>query len=169
MKKVKEQLGKEVSRNLLFLHAITRCDTSLFYGVGKATALKKFENVLNFKEQANVFSYHNSAVSDVVTTGEKALVSLFGGKPGVGLNNLRYQRYFGKTCKQDFSYWPTESAPNSSCCSISQPARLPTGKAVAWRRCWHVDRWKIGGGKSLMIKYFLLQWTCRLPKNRFFS
>ena len=104
MKKVKEQLGKEVSRNLLFLHAITRCDTSLFYGVGKATALKKFENVLNFKEQANVFSYHNSAVSDVVTTDEKALVSLFGGKPGVGLNNLRYQRYFGKICKQDVSY-----------------------------------------------------------------
>ena len=72
------------------------------------------------------------------TAGEKALVSLFGGKPGVGLNNLRYQRYFGKTCKQDVSYWPTESAPNSSCCSISQPARLPAGKAVTWRRCWHI-------------------------------
>ena len=90
MKNVKKQLGKEVC--LLFLHAITRCDTtSILYGVGKATALKKFGNVFNFKEQANVFSYH-SAVSDVVAIGEKALVSLFGGKPGVGLNNLRFQR-----------------------------------------------------------------------------
>ena len=90
MKNVKEQLGKEVC--LLHLHAITRCDTtSILYEAGKATALKKFENVFNFKEQANDFSYH-SAVSDVVTIGEKALVSLFGGNPGVGLNIFRYQR-----------------------------------------------------------------------------
>ena len=77
MKKVKEQLGKEVCRNLLFLHAITRCDTtSRLYGVGKATVLTKFENVLSFKEQANVFSCH-SALSDVVTEGEKALIYHF--------------------------------------------------------------------------------------------
>ena len=80
MKKVKEQLGKEVCRNLFFLHAITGCDTtSRLYGVGKAAVLKKFENILSFKEQANVFSCH-SAVSNVVTAGEKALVSLFGGE-----------------------------------------------------------------------------------------
>ena len=85
MKNVKEHLGKEVC--LLFLNAITRCDTtSILYGVGKATALKKFENVFNFKEQTNVFSYL-SAVSEVVTMGEKALVSLFGGKPGVSLKS----------------------------------------------------------------------------------
>ena len=94
MKKVKEQLGKEVCRNLLYHHAITGCDTtSRLYGVARATVLKKFENVLHFKEQAYVFSCH-SAVSDVVTAGEKALVSLFGGKPGVGLNAVRHQHYF---------------------------------------------------------------------------
>ncbi|KAJ7387589.1 hypothetical protein OS493_000923 [Desmophyllum pertusum] len=43
--------------------------------LGKATALKKFVDVLYFREQANVFS-SNSVVGDVVTTGEKALVSL---------------------------------------------------------------------------------------------
>ena len=80
MKKVKEQLGKEVCRNLLFLQANTGCDTTLhLYGVGKAAVLKKFEKVLSFKEQANVLSSH-SAVSDVVTAGEKALVSLFRGE-----------------------------------------------------------------------------------------
>ena len=85
MKKVKDQLGEEVCRDLLFLHAITGCDTtSRLYGVGKATALKKLDNVLHFKEQANVFSCH-STVSDVVNAGEKALVSLFRGKPGVCL------------------------------------------------------------------------------------
>ena len=55
MKKAKEQLGKEVCRNFLFLHAVTGCDTTLrIYGVGKAAALKKLENVPYYKEQANV-------------------------------------------------------------------------------------------------------------------
>jgi len=72
MKKVKAQLGKEVCRNLLFLHAINGCDTtSRLYGVGKETAFKRFENALHFKEQANVISCH-SAVSDVFNRGEKA-------------------------------------------------------------------------------------------------
>ena len=43
----------------------------------------------------SVFTCH-SAVSGVVTAGEKALVSLFGSKPVVGLNSIRYQRYFEK-------------------------------------------------------------------------
>ena len=111
VKKVKEQLGKEVCRNLLFLHAITGCDTtSRLYRVGKATALKKFENVLHLKEQANVFSCH-SAVSDVVTAGEKALVSLFRGKPGVGLNALRYQRYFEKLASETSHIEPQNLLP----------------------------------------------------------
>ena len=167
VKKVKEKLGKEVCRNLLFLHAITGCGTtSRLYGVGRATALKKFENVLHFKEQSNVFSCH-SAVSDVVTACEKALVSLFGGKPGVGLNALRYQRYFENLASKTSHIEPQNLPFNSSSCPISQPARLPTGKAVAGRVL--ACQWKTGGGKSLMIKYFLLQRTCRLPQNRFFS
>ena len=114
MKKVKELLGKEVWRNLLFLHAITGCDTtSRLYGVGKATALKKFENVLHFKEQANVFSCH-SAVSDVVSAGEKALVSLFGGKPGVGLNALRHQRYFEKLPSKTSHIEPQNLPPTAA-------------------------------------------------------
>ena len=81
-KKAKDQLGREVCRNILFLHAMTGCHTTSHrYGVGKATGLKKFENVRCFREQANTFSCH-SAVSDVVAAGEKALVALFGGKPG---------------------------------------------------------------------------------------
>ena len=110
MKKVKEQLGKELCRSLLFLHAITGCDTtSRLYGVGKATALKKFENAL----QANVFSCH-SAVSDVVTAGEKALVSLFGGKTGVGLNALRYQRYFEKLASKTSHFEPQNLPPTAA-------------------------------------------------------
>ena len=88
IKKVKEQLVKEVCRNLLFCHAVTCCNTtSRLYGVGKATALKIFENLRHFKALAKVFNSH-STVYDIVRVSEKAVVSLFGGKPGVGLNAL---------------------------------------------------------------------------------
>ena len=43
------------------------------YGVGKAMALKKFENTPYLREQANVFICH-SAMSDIVAAGEKAIV-----------------------------------------------------------------------------------------------
>ena len=118
MKKVKDQLGREVCRNLLFLHAMTSCDTtSRLYGVSKATALKKFENVPRFREQANTFSCH-SAVSDVVAAGEKAL---FGGKPGVGLDSLRYQRYFEKLAAKKSHIQPqnlpqVQQRPDSTAC-----------------------------------------------------
>lgn len=114
MKKVKEQLGREVCRNLPFLHAMTGCDTtSRLYGVGKATALKKFVDVPYFREQANVFS-SNSVVGDVVTAGEKALVSLFGGKTANGLNALRYQRYFEKLATKTTHIQPQNLPPTAS-------------------------------------------------------
>ena len=90
MRKVKEQLGTDLCKNLLFLHAVTRCDTtSRLCGVSKAMVLKKFENTPYIREQANVLTCH-SAMSDIVAAGEKALVSLYGCKPGVGLTALRY-------------------------------------------------------------------------------
>ena len=122
MKRVKDQLGREVCRNLLFLHAMTGCDTaSRLYGVGKATALKKFENVPCFREQANTFSCH-SALSDVVAAGDEALVALLGGKPGVGLDSLRYQRYFEKLATKTSYIQPqnlpqVQQRPDSTACA----------------------------------------------------
>ena len=114
MKRAKDQLGREVCTNLLFLHTITGCDTtSRLYGVGKATALKKFENVPYFREQASVFSCH-LVISDILTTGEKALVSLFGGKPGVGFDALRDQWYFGKLATKTSHIEPQNLPPTAA-------------------------------------------------------
>ena len=129
----KEQLGKEVCRNLLFLHAITGCDiTSRLHRVGKATGLKKFDNILHFKEQANVSSCH-SAVSDVVTAGDEALVSLFGGKPGLGLNALRYQRYFEKLASKMSHIEPQpQNLP-----PIAAAARFNSQRVYLQVKQWH--------------------------------
>ena len=139
MKKVKEQLGRELCRNLLFLHTVTRCHTSSrLYGVGKATTLKKLESVPYLKEHGNIFTCH-SAVSDVVSPGEKALVSLFSGKPVVGLNSLRYQRYFKKL------------AAKTSCI---KPQNLPPTAAAARFHSLHVymqvKQWQREGAGMLM-------------------
>ena len=54
------------------------------------------------------------AVSDVVTVGEKALVALFGGKPGVGLDSHRYQRYFEKLATKTCHIQPQNFPPTAA-------------------------------------------------------
>ena len=75
--------------------------------------MKKSVDVPYFREQANVFTSH-SAVSDIVTAGEKVLVSLFGGQPSDGLDALRYERYFEKLATKSFQIQPQNLPPTST-------------------------------------------------------
>lgn len=114
MKKVKEQLGFNVCRDILFLHAISGCDTtSRPYGIGKAGALKKYVNSQHFREQAKVFDLPSS-LDDVVAAGEEALVSLYGGKPGEKLDTLRHQRYCEKLATKSSQIQPQNLPPTSA-------------------------------------------------------
>ena len=111
MKKVKEH---DVCHDLLFLHAILGCDTtSRVHGIGKAAALKKYANSLNFREQAKVFN-SPSTVDDIVVAGENALVSLYGGKPGEKLYCMRYQRYCEKVTTNSSQIQPQNLPPTSA-------------------------------------------------------
>ena len=92
---------------------------------------KKLENVPYLKEHANVFTCH-SAVSGVVTTGEKALVSLFVSKPGIGLNLLRYQAYFENLATKPSHIELQDLPPTAAAAGY-----LQAGKAVLDRRCRH--------------------------------
>ena len=114
MKKGKEQLGDDVCHELLFIHAILGCDTtSRVHGIGKAAALKKYDNSLHLRKQAKVFN-SASSVDDIVVTGENALVSLYGGKPGVKLNCMRYQRYCQKLATNSSQIQPQTLPPTSA-------------------------------------------------------
>ena len=53
-------------------------------------------------------------MSEIVAAGEKALVSLYGGKPGVGLTALRYQRYFKKLATKTAHIQPQQLRPTAS-------------------------------------------------------
>ena len=76
VKKIKEHLGDDVCRDLLFIHAILGCDTtSRVHGTGKAAALKKYANSLHFRKQAKVFN-SASTVDDIVVAGENVSSSV---------------------------------------------------------------------------------------------
>jgi len=63
--------------------------------------------------ESNTFSCH-SALSDVVAAGDEALVALLGGKPGVCLDSLRYQRYFEKLATKTSYIQPQKLPPSAA-------------------------------------------------------
>lgn len=64
--------------HVLFLHAITGCDTtSAFYRRGKITVFKLFEKQ-NLIECAEVFKNSNSTRQEIITNGIRCLLSMYG-------------------------------------------------------------------------------------------
>ena len=106
MKKVKEQLGDDVSHNMLFLHAIS------FFETGKAAALKKYFHSSYFREQAKLFDLHS--ILDVMKAGKKALVSLYSGKPDKNLDSMQHQRYLEKLTTKSLQIQPQNLPPTSA-------------------------------------------------------
>ena len=97
IKAVKDQLGKYVCDNILFINAVLGCDTtSWLYGLGKGASLKKLGSSQHFQRQAEQFGTHAASTEQVVATGESALVCLYNGKPEDSLDSLRYGRFCEK-------------------------------------------------------------------------
>lgn len=90
---LQNNLGQNVCDMLPFVHAITGCDTtSRLFGIGKGVALKKLKEGGLFKDQAEVFS-REATKEEISSAGEKAIACLYGGRPGEGLDALRYRRF----------------------------------------------------------------------------
>ena len=84
-------LGSDVSKHLLFAHAFTGCDTmSRIYGMGKKPLIQKLIRgdpvLVNCAVQ---FCKQNQSIEDIAETGQKAIVALVGGKDGQSLHSLR--------------------------------------------------------------------------------
>lgn len=95
--KLETAIGTDIMRFLPFVNAIAGCKTtSHFYGVGKGTALKKMLKNPDFQTIATTFTDPKSTVSEINEAGERAIVMLYNGKTGQGLNELRYNRFVDK-------------------------------------------------------------------------
>ena len=73
---LKQSLDDSLSSSLLFIHALTVCDTtSRPHGIGKVSALAKHANL---KEFAKLFMLQNKSSREIEQAGEQALGVLYG-------------------------------------------------------------------------------------------
>ncbi|GFO14039.1 hypothetical protein PoB_004054400 [Plakobranchus ocellatus] len=65
---------------LPFLHAINGCDTtSRLFGVAKGLPLKKIKTDADLKTAAETFYTKGKTTADIIASGERALIALYGG------------------------------------------------------------------------------------------
>ena len=92
---------------LLFIHAITGCDTtSRPFGIGKAAAFKKIRKSPEMKRLAAVFyETRDRNVDNILSAGEKVIVHLYGGNMTETWDEFRFRNFckfvaFGTTFVQ---------------------------------------------------------------------
>ena len=92
--RIQKTLDVELSRTLLFIHALSVCDaTSKPYVIGKTSAMSKYRSLT---EYSKVFLKPNQQRADVEEAGNHALAILCGGTSGSDLNFERASRFSGK-------------------------------------------------------------------------
>ena len=101
IRETKKRLGADICNNILFVHAVLGCDsTSRIHGLGKAAALKKIKDNRYFLSLAKVFDKEDGVQRmEIIEAGEKALVCLYNGKGGEGIDTLRVGHFHNKIVK----------------------------------------------------------------------
>jgi len=89
-------VGNLVAENILFLHAISGCDTtSSFFNLGKMRFVKTLKKHPKLKEAIEVYKDPEASRSMLKAAGDKFMVEVYGytGKTPPTLNQLRYFNY----------------------------------------------------------------------------
>ncbi|GFS01236.1 La-related protein 7, partial [Elysia marginata] len=113
---MKTRLEPLICNFLPFLHTINGCDTtSRLFGVAEGLPLKKIKTDADFKAAVETFCTKGKTPAYIIALGEKALISLYGGRAGDTLDMLRYKRFWEKvassiTTVQVRSLPPTSAA-----------------------------------------------------------
>ncbi|KAL2082773.1 hypothetical protein ACEWY4_022591 [Coilia grayii] len=133
---IKLVLGHEVCSQLLFLHAMTGCDTtSRIFGVGKKIALQKLLQGDPFLQScANAFIIPNQTAEVIDELGCQGMAVLFGGKHTDSLATLRHKTFSKKVASASSFVAserlpPTESATKLHCRRVYYQIMIWMGKA----------------------------------------
>lgn len=115
IKLIREILGVETCRSILFVHAILGCDTtSRLNRIGKSVALKKvISNHEGFLQVVNVFMQPSASKEEIDAAGEKALLILHGGEKFPSLNVLRWETFKKKVATATKYVQPEDLPPTS--------------------------------------------------------
>ena len=142
-------MGTDLCKSLLFLHAIGGCDTtSRLFEIGKGTIINMYLDTRGFREYVNLF-LRSSVVEDVITYGERAIIYIYGGSSSTtSLDALRCVRFQQKTvtrtsyvqCK---SLPPTSSAAKFHCQRVHHQLQEWTGIQLDP----HVWGWQLNSGR----------------------
>ena len=113
---LKEVLGLDVCSQLMFIHAMTGCDTtSRIFGVGKKTVFHKLVNgdpVL--RAFGNAFTVPNQTTEVINDLGCQAMAVLFGGKCIDSLATMRYNIFSKKVVSASSTVTPERLPPTES-------------------------------------------------------
>ena len=93
IKRTKNRLGLEKCQLLPVVHALSGCNTTFrLFGVGKSNALSRLSND-GFVQLARTFFNANAMTDDITKLAENALIIMYSGHAGEGLNTLKYHRF----------------------------------------------------------------------------
>ena len=149
----KEQLGPIVCKHILFIHAVSGCDTtSRLFGIGKGQALKTYCSSELFQEQAHVFDTNDGNKEEIVSAGEKAVICLYKSK-NEGLDDLRHKKFCQKVATSSSPVQASSIPPTSAAChyhSLRVYHQVQQWKGQDLNPCnWG---WKIQSGKCVAIR-----------------
>ena len=151
--RLKDILGHDLCSQLLFIHAMTGCDTtSRIFGVGKKSAFQKLvkgDPVL--QSCANAFTIPNQTTQIIEDLGCQVMSFLFGGKHAHSLDTMRYNIL----CKKVVS---------SS--SFVTPERLPPTESATKLHCRRVY-YQIMVWMGMEEGMDPMKWGWKLLDNRF--
>lgn len=128
---VQSKIGSDSCQCLLAVHALGGCDsTSAIYGMGKGTIFSKISNDKTGVLRTNclVLQQQDATDDEVCAAGTQLVVSLYGGKLGDRLTDLRYDTY----CKISLSrrFQPERLPPSES--ATHMHVRRVHLQAVIW-------------------------------------
>lgn len=117
---LKELLGQSMCTQLMFIHAMTGCDTtSRIFGVGKGTAFQRFlkgDPVL--QSCSNAFTVPNQTTEVIDELGCQVMAILFGGKYTTPLATLRYNIFSKKVVSASSFVTPERLPPTESATTL---------------------------------------------------
>lgn len=105
-----------VKSNILFLHALSGCDsTSAIFRQGKMKFVKFLEKYSHLQQVANVFNNQHATPDEVSAAGQKFIAILYNAQydETITLNKLRYEIFAKSLVKNQFnlaSLTPTKDA-----------------------------------------------------------
>ena len=118
IKVFKQVLGEAVCNDLLFLHALSGCDSvSKVFGIGKNSGFQRIiQREKTMKDCSKAFSWSKQTQDVVETNGSKAIIALFNGDQKDSLASIRYNMLCKKVARAKMFVTPERLPPTASAC-----------------------------------------------------